>query len=77
MAETVSLNQLQADSEEKKADADDKPKYVSTRKLFGKNEDVYIMDAKEKGNVGRYLNHSCNPNVFVQVSILETAISAS
>jgi histone-lysine N-methyltransferase SETDB1 len=59
----------------KKADAEAKPKFVSTRKLFGKDEDVYIMDAKEKGNIGRYLNHSCNPNVFVQVSIL--AISSS
>ena len=49
------------------ADGDDKPKHVSTRKYFNKNEDVYIMDAKDKGNIGRYLNHSCNPNVFVQV----------
>merc|ERR1712107_449641 len=45
----------------------DKPeKFVSARKLFGRNEDVYIMDAKSIGNIGRYLNHSCNPNVSVQ-----------
>ncbi|CAB4068677.1 SETDB1 [Lepeophtheirus salmonis] len=49
-----------------------KPKYVSTRKYFGKNEDVYIMDAKTIGNVGRYLNHSCNPNIFVQNCFVDT-----
>ena len=38
----------------------------STRLLFGVNEESYIMDAKKTGNVGRYLNHSCYPNVFVQ-----------
>ncbi|KAH3887495.1 hypothetical protein DPMN_011512 [Dreissena polymorpha] len=24
------------------------------------------MDAMSKGNIGRYLNHSCEPNAFVQ-----------
>ena len=24
------------------------------------------MDAKLSGNIGRYFNHSCSPNVFVQ-----------
>ena len=24
------------------------------------------MDAKVIGNLGRYMNHSCRPNVFVQ-----------
>lgn len=28
----------------------------SIRKLFGKNEAVYIMDAKKAGNIGRYFN---------------------
>ncbi|QQP51286.1 Uncharacterized protein FKW44_012606 [Caligus rogercresseyi] len=48
------------------------PKYVSTRKYFGKEEDVYIMDAKTIGNVGRYLNHSCDPNIFVQNCFVDT-----
>jgi hypothetical protein len=43
-----------------------KEKLTSTRKFFGADEDVYIMDAKSIGNIGRYLNHSCRPNVFVQ-----------
>jgi histone-lysine N-methyltransferase SETDB1 len=51
---------------------EDKPKHISTRKLFGKDEDVYIMDAKEIGNIGRYLNHSCGPNVFVQNCFVDT-----
>lgn len=30
----------------------------SIRKFFGKNESVYIMDAKKTGNIGRYFNVS-------------------
>ena len=50
----------------------DKDRFVSTRKHYGKTEDVYIMDAKSIGNIGRYLNHSCNPNVFVQNVFVDT-----
>ena len=24
------------------------------------------MDANSQGNIGRYFNHSCDPNIFVQ-----------
>jgi len=48
------------------------PKYTSTRKFYGKDEDVYIMDAKCIGNIGRYLNHSCRPNVMVQNCFVDT-----
>ena len=41
-------------------------RFTSVRKYFGPDEDIYIMDAMTQGNVGRYLNHSCEPNVFVQ-----------
>ena len=34
------------------------PKTRSLRKLYGKNDKVYIMDAKTCGNVGRYFNVS-------------------
>ena len=30
------------------------------------------MDGKSIGNIGRYLNHSCNPNVFVQNVFVDT-----
>ena len=33
---------------------------------FGPDEEIFIMDAMSHGNIGRYLNHSCDPNVFVQ-----------
>ena len=47
-------------------------RFVSTRRQYGRGEDVYIMDAKSIGNIGRYLNHSCNPNVFVQNVFVDT-----
>lgn len=33
---------------------------------------VYIMDAKILGNIGRYFNHSCSPNIFVQNVFVDT-----
>jgi len=30
------------------------------------NEESYVIDAKRRGNVGRFLNHSCDPNCFLQ-----------
>lgn len=46
--------------------ADEKLK--SIRKLYGKNEAVYIMDAKKAGNIGRYFN------VSVRIEILNKLI---
>nr|CAH7718794.1 unnamed protein product [Callosobruchus chinensis] len=46
--------------------------YTSVRKLFGKDECVYVMDAKNTGNIGRFLNHSCSPNIFVQNVFVDT-----
>lgn len=48
------------------AEENKESKFTSVRKLYGPDEDIYIMDAMTQGNVGRYLNHSCDPNVFVQ-----------
>ena len=48
------------------SEKNEKPKLRGTRQLFGTGQEVFIMDAKEKGNIGRYFNHSCNPNTFVQ-----------
>nr|XP_014273939.1 histone-lysine N-methyltransferase eggless isoform X2 [Halyomorpha halys] len=44
----------------------------SVRNFYGKDESVYIMDAKAAGNIGRYLNHSCDPNIFVQNVFVDT-----
>nr|XP_023017228.1 histone-lysine N-methyltransferase eggless-like isoform X2 [Leptinotarsa decemlineata] len=48
------------------------PTYPSVRDLFGEDECVYVMDAKNAGNIGRFLNHSCSPNVFVQNVFVDT-----
>lgn len=40
--------------------------FKSVRSMFGEDEESYIMDAKQKGNIGRFLNHSCYPNVVAQ-----------
>ncbi|XP_058793331.1 histone-lysine N-methyltransferase eggless isoform X2 [Phymastichus coffea] len=50
----------------------DKAQFKSVRDFFGEDEAVYIMDAKTTGNIGRYLNHSCDPNVFVQNVFVDT-----
>lgn len=42
------------------------------RKYYEKNESVYIIDTKFSGNIGRYLNHSCSPNTFVQNVFVDT-----
>ncbi|KAL1475296.1 hypothetical protein MTO96_037396 [Rhipicephalus appendiculatus] len=39
---------------------------------FFNEEFCYIMDAKNCGNIGRYLNHSCSPNVYVQNVFVDT-----
>ncbi|XP_077370108.1 histone-lysine N-methyltransferase SETDB2 isoform X2 [Festucalex cinctus] len=35
-------------------------------KTVVKSEDVYLVDARKEGNVSRFLNHSCQPNLFIQ-----------
>ncbi|KYM98922.1 PREDICTED: histone-lysine N-methyltransferase SETDB1 [Cyphomyrmex costatus] len=50
----------------------ERPTSKSVREYFGEDEAVYIMDAKTTGNIGRYLNHSCDPNVFVQNVFVDT-----
>ncbi|CAG0883630.1 unnamed protein product [Darwinula stevensoni] len=32
----------------------------------------YVMDAKYMGNIARYMNHSCEPNIFVQSVFVDT-----
>lgn len=42
-----------------------------TRRYFHEDHS-YIMDAKCQGNVGRYINHSCKPNMVVQNVFIDT-----
>ncbi|XP_077862899.1 histone-lysine N-methyltransferase SETDB1-like [Saccoglossus kowalevskii] len=43
-----------------------------TRSFFNNEKHCYVMDAKSIGNLGRYLNHSCSPNLFVQNVFVDT-----
>lgn len=29
-------------------------------------KDIYVLDASKEGNVSRFINHSCQPNLFIQ-----------
>ncbi|RZF44065.1 hypothetical protein LSTR_LSTR011110 [Laodelphax striatellus] len=51
---------------------EEKKVHKSVREYYGDDECIYIMDAKNGGNIGRYMNHSCNPNVFVQNVFVDT-----
>ncbi|ERE87287.1 histone-lysine N-methyltransferase SETDB2 isoform X1 [Cricetulus griseus] len=35
-------------------------------------ENVFLLDASKEGNVGRFLNHSCSPNLCIQNVFVET-----
>lgn len=45
-------------SSETMEESTNNPKFKSVRKMFGDEEVCYIMDAKNTGNIGRYLNVS-------------------
>ncbi|XP_071394128.1 histone-lysine N-methyltransferase SETDB1-B-like [Centroberyx affinis] len=45
---------------------------TSTRGLFDGEEYYYIVDSTKEGNVARYLNHSCSPNLFGQNVFVDT-----
>lgn len=51
---------------------DYKSQQKSIRSYLDKDSSVYIIDAKTKGNVGRYFNHSCDPNIFFQNVFVDT-----
>ncbi|TMS01033.1 Histone-lysine N-methyltransferase SETDB2 [Larimichthys crocea] len=42
------------------------PKNQKSLKRAMKVEDVNFLDASKEGNVSRFLNHSCQPNLFIQ-----------
>ncbi|XP_021368077.1 histone-lysine N-methyltransferase SETDB1-B-like isoform X3 [Mizuhopecten yessoensis] len=58
--------------EEVEEDEENKDEKPGTRYYFHDGQECYIMDAKSMGNIGRYLNHSCSPNVFVQNVFVDT-----
>ncbi|XP_023573019.1 SETDB2-PHF11 protein [Octodon degus] len=44
----------------------------STSPVKSSNEIMFLLDATKEGNVGRFLNHSCCPNLLVQNVFIET-----
>ncbi|XP_056335786.1 histone-lysine N-methyltransferase SETDB1-A isoform X2 [Danio aesculapii] len=44
----------------------------NTRGLFNDEDACYVIDARQEGNLGRYINHSCSPNLFVQNVFVDT-----
>ncbi|XP_025207233.1 histone-lysine N-methyltransferase eggless-like [Melanaphis sacchari] len=47
-------------------------KHISVLKYLDEDCGVYSLDAKARGNIGRYFNHSCDPNMFVQNVFVDT-----
>jgi len=45
--------------------------HKSLRNLF-EDPNIYVIDSSTSSNVGRYFNHSCQPNVFVQNVFVDT-----
>uniref|UniRef100_A0A8R1E6D2 Histone-lysine N-methyltransferase n=1 Tax=Caenorhabditis japonica TaxID=281687 RepID=A0A8R1E6D2_CAEJA len=39
---------------------------------YFKDSALFVVDAKQRGNLGRFLNHSCEPNVQVQHVLYDT-----
>lgn len=57
----VPLDEREISSFNPSSDPDDDSrnlKHKSVREMFGADEAVYIMDAKNSGNIGRFLNVS-------------------
>ena len=50
--------------------------YVKVRKYMtlsdSSQSQPYVIDAKKKGNVGRFLNHSCKPNCYLSPVFVDT-----
>ncbi|KAG7276446.1 hypothetical protein CRUP_014105 [Coryphaenoides rupestris] len=45
---------------------------MTTRCFFDGEDHCYIVDANVEGNVARFLNHSCSPNLFQQSVFVDT-----
>ena len=45
------------------------------RRIFG-DESLFVVDAQDRGNIGRFFNHSCDPNLEVQMIFHDTVNSS-
>ncbi|KAL4085424.1 hypothetical protein QTP88_027283 [Uroleucon formosanum] len=44
----------------------------SLLKQVNKDDGLYTLDAEFRGNIGRFFNHSCDPNIFIQNVFIDT-----
>lgn len=64
----ISANQQAKEIEA--ADEHESPKFIDIHTILGSHD--YTLDSRRVGNVGRFFNHSCDPNSFVQNVFIET-----
>ncbi|XP_029347081.1 histone-lysine N-methyltransferase eggless [Acyrthosiphon pisum] len=50
----------------------DVSKNTSLLRYLDRDCGIYTLDAKVSGNIGRYFNHSCDPNIFIQNVFIDT-----
>jgi len=50
----------------------DQSESISLRRFLDKDCDAYTLDSKVCGNIGRFFNHSCDPNIFIQNVFVDT-----
>ncbi|KAK2857216.1 hypothetical protein Q5P01_005951 [Channa striata] len=69
----------QSERQEKAAASSEAPNGTKTDmnkqkplKRAAKVDDVYLLDATKEGNVSRFINHSCQPNLFIQNVFTDT-----
>ncbi|KAF7660266.1 hypothetical protein LDENG_00285190 [Lucifuga dentata] len=60
------VSKAEQSSEQEMNGSNVKPRVQRSSKRTATVEDVYLLDASKEGNVGRFINHSCQPNLFVQ-----------
>lgn len=69
--QSIGLHSSKSGSNKLTESSDDEEEAGRTRRCFG-NSDTFVIDAKQTGNLGRYLNHSCMPNLLVQNVFIDT-----
>ncbi|ODM89038.1 Histone-lysine N-methyltransferase eggless, partial [Orchesella cincta] len=62
----AALNHEEEDDEKKKPSDRKMMKLEPIDVPFPREGDTHVVDGRAKGNVGRFINHSCDPNLFMQ-----------
>lgn len=73
------LNKKQSKKSSSKTDFDDIDNNSTLNRTLLPDYDgvVYTLDAKLIGNIGRYFNHSCSPNIAVQNVFVDVSLRCS